>query len=241
MNAQSNLQKEKENMPEKLKDIFYNPKSEGFAGTAKKVHNQLPRTDKKYYTKKRIEKWISEQDVATLHKQHNSRIGRNHYLINSIDALWELDLCNMVAFAAENSGFKHILTVIDVFSKYAFAKPVKNKTALEIFKAFKSIVTESGRTPKAIQSDLGLEFKNKIFKNYCNAHNIQQHYPQTQSLHKCAVIERFNRTLKRLLFKYFTMKGRNYRRYICILIQNLACCSIHILILQNLSFFQHHI
>lgn len=204
-------------MANRLDDVFYNVKNDGFLGTPKRVRRQLTNSGKKHFTTKKVSEWISEQDVTTLHKQHISRIGRNHYLVNAIDSLWELDLCNMVSFAGENSGFKHILTVIDVFSKYAFAKPVKNKTAIEIFKTFKSIITESGRKPKAIQSDLGLEFKNNLFKKYCYANNIKQHYPQTQSLHKCAVIERFNRSLKQLLFKYFTMKGRNFRRYIDVL------------------------
>lgn len=191
-----------------LRNIFYNIKSAGFFGTPRKVQQQLNKVDRKKFTKQKIAEWIAEQDVATLHKQHK---------IDAIDALWELDLCNMVSFAASNDGYKYILTVIDVFSKYAFAQPVKNKSAQEIFNAFRKITTESGRTPKAIQSDLGTEFKNSLFKKYCYAKNIKQHYPQTQSLYKCGVIERFNRTLKELLFKYFTTKGPTYRRYIDIL------------------------
>lgn len=47
--------------------------------------------------------------------------------------------------------------------------PVKNKTAIEIFKAFKKIITDSGRKPKKINSDLSLEFKNNLFRKYCHA------------------------------------------------------------------------
>lgn len=202
---------------QKVRDIFYNQYNPAFLENAKRVRFQLPINERKYYTKKKISEWIKQQDVTTLHKQQLPRITGNHYKVNSIDDLWEMDLCNMQSFADSNDGNKHILTVIDVFSKYAFAKPVKNKTALDIFRAFKAIVEESRRSPRALQSDMGLEFKNNIFKNYCKAHNIQQNYPQLQSLHKCAVIERFNRTLKNKIFHYFTIKGRNYRRYVDIL------------------------
>lgn len=201
-----------------LKNIFYNPESPGFLGNVLKLKKELP--DGGNVTKKEISDWLSEQDAITLHKHHRTN-GRNRYIINSIDALWELDLCNMVSFASANSGYKHILTVIDVFSKYAFVRPVKNKTAIEIFKAFKTIITDSGRKPKKIQSDLGLEFKNNLFRKYCYANNIEQNYPQIQSLHKCAVIERFNRTLKQLIFKYFSSQGQDYRRYIHVL-QNIV-------------------
>lgn len=200
-----------------LSKIYYDVKNAAFLGNAKKIKEHLNKQENLNFRKKDINKWISQQDVTTLHKQHVQPIGRNHYTINAIDGLWELDLCNMVAFEADNSGYKHILTIIDVFSKYAFAQPVRNKTALEIFNAFRKIITQSGRKPKKIQSDLGLEFKNNIFRKYCYANNIIQNYPQIQSLHKCAVIERFNRTLKEMLFKYFTFKGPGYRRYIDVL------------------------
>lgn len=200
-----------------LEGIFYNVKNEGLFGTAKKIKRKLKYNDKKHYSKKKIDDWILHQDVATLHKNHKSRNERNHYIVNGIDKLWEIDLCNMLSFGSSNDDFKYILTAIDVFSKFAWAKPVKNKTANEIFKAFRSIITSSGRKPKAVQSDLGTEFKNHMFKKYFDGNNIQQHFPQTQSLHKSSIIERFNRTLKERMFKYFTYKGRDYRRYVDVL------------------------
>lgn len=200
-----------------LEDIFYNVENNGVFGTAKTLKNKLKFTDSKHLTNKKIIEWILHQDVATLHKQHKGKNQRNHYIINAKDSLWEMDLLNMKSFSSSNDDYKYILTVIDVFSKFAWAKPVKNKTANEIFKAFKDVITHSGRKPQAVQSDLGTEFKNQMFQKYFYANNIQQHFPKTQSYHKCGVIERWNRNLKEKLFKYFTYKGPRFRRYIDVL------------------------
>lgn len=203
-------------MDSKLSETFYDINNNAFLASADNLHKEL-RNGKLKISKKKLSEWLTKQDIVQLHKKHTQSFGRNHYIISAIDQLWEMDLCSMISLANVNDGFKYILTVIDVFSKFAFARPVKNKTALEIFKAFRDIIVSSGRKPKRIQSDLGLEFKNKIFQNYCTANNIQQNFPQIQSQHKCAVIERFNRTLKGLLFKYFSFKGPGYRKYIDVL------------------------
>ncbi|RWS22494.1 hypothetical protein B4U80_00604, partial [Leptotrombidium deliense] len=81
----------------------------------------------------------------------------------------------MQQFQNQNDGNKYILTVIDVFSKYAWAEPVKNKSAANIVKAFTKIF--KNRVPFYLQTDKG------------NNDEI-----------KCAVVERFNRTLKTKMF-----------------------------------------
>lgn len=105
--------------------------------------------------------------MSILHKAHPRKTGRNHYIVNSIDQLWEMQY-DMNSFSEQNSGYKYILTIIDVFSKYAFARPVKSKTGLDVFKAFKDIT--KNRKPKTIQSDSGNEFrrtlKEKKFKYF---------------------------------------------------------------------------
>jgi hypothetical protein len=104
-----------------------------------------------------------------------------------------------------NKGFKYLLTVIDVFSKNAFAVPVKDKTGSSITKAFKGIL--NNRKPNNIQTDQGKEFYNKEFKQLMSENNIN-HY-STYSGKKASVIERFNRTLKQNMWKQFTIQG-NY-------------------------------
>src|SRR5271156_6390736 len=103
-----------------------------------------------------------------------------------------------------NKGYHYILTVIDVFSKFAWAIPLKNKTAQTIIDAFKLIFKESGEALSSgaasprhcikLWTDLGSEFTNEAFKNFCKENNIEPY--QTYDEGKAVVIEIFNRTLK---------------------------------------------
>lgn len=200
-----------------LTDIFYETKNPAVYGTARKIKKDLLFRDRKRVTNKKIKNWLEHQDVDTLHKQAAYKFKRNHYTVFGIDHLWEIDLCDMQAFAKYNAGYKFILSVIDVFSKFGWMVVLKNKTAKEVLKAFRKIITESGRTPLAIQSDKGSEFKNKIFKGFLSSKGIKLNFPVTQSLNKASVIERWNRTIKTMMFKYFTYKGKGHRRYVNVL------------------------
>ena len=103
--------------------------------------------------------------------------------------------------ADENSGHRFILTVIDIFSRYAWARPLKSKRGSEVAAAFKDIFDE-GRIPKRIQTDQGKEFENRDVRNLFQEHNIELF--SVKSAYKAAMVERFNRTLKTKLWKYFT-------------------------------------
>ena len=79
------------------------------------------------------------------------------------DEIWSADLIDMQAFSSFNKGFKYILTVINVFSKYAWAVLIKDKSAASVTKAFEQIISD--RIPKKIWVDEGKEFYNATFKN----------------------------------------------------------------------------
>jgi len=113
----------------------------------------------------------------------------------------------MIPYSNNNKDHKYLLTVIDVFSKYAWSVPIKNKSATSVTNAFKSILNQ-GRKPTNLQSDRGLEFYNNHFKNLMKEYNIN-HYSTYSNL-KASVCERFNRTLKEKMWKQFTING-NYK------------------------------
>lgn len=115
----------------------------------------------------------------------------------------------ILPFAAKvNKGYRYILTVIDVFSRYAWAVPLKTKSAPEVAgafsKIFKSLTTH--QLPRYIQTDQGKEFYNKICAKLFRAHNI--HHYSVYSQFKAAIVERFNRTLRMRLSRYFTHTRR---------------------------------
>lgn len=117
---------------------------------------------------------------------------------------------DMQAYSRQNSGMKYILCVIDVFSKYAWAVGMKTKKAQDVTAAFRKILTESRGTasvgpPRNLQTDQGLEFFNKIFDALCKREGINHYH--TYSVMKASIVECFNRTLKELLWRHFSLQG----------------------------------
>ena len=121
------------------------------------------------------------------------------------DEIWSADLI-MQAFSSFNKGFKYILTVIDVFSKYVWAVPIKDKSAASVTKAFEKIISD--RIPKKIWVDEGKEFYNATFKKLLDKHKTDMY--STFNEGKAVVIQRFNRTLKNSMWKYFTANNTRF-------------------------------
>lgn len=119
-----------------------------------------------------------------------------------------MDLVDIQALAEYNDGTRYILTVIDTFTRYAFCRLIKNKTGPVVLESFKSILDEAKRKPINIVLDGGSEFRNKLFQDFCKKNNINLFNPDT-STHG-AYIERFNRTLQDITYKYMT-ENNTYR------------------------------
>ena len=86
------------------------------------VEDQVPRI-----TRNAVREFLSRQRAYTLHKPARRHFFRNRIYVGSIDTQWQADLVDMVNLKRENNGNRYILTVIDVFSKYAWFVPVKTK------------------------------------------------------------------------------------------------------------------
>jgi hypothetical protein len=95
-----------------------------------------------------------------------------------------------------------LVTCIDVFSKFALVIPIKNKQAKSVLEAFKIIIENSSRKPNNLQSDQGTEFLNKEFKEYLEEIDVGHYYVNSEL--KACVVERFSRTIKEKIYRYFT-------------------------------------
>lgn len=140
-----------------------------------------------------------------LHKPVIRNFLRRKLIFDGIDSAWAADLVDMKDYEKENKGFKYLLTVIDGFSRYAWAVPLKNKEGKTVLDAIKKIIKESKRTPKNLYVDKGSEFYNKNVMDFLEKNNIGIY--STFSEFKASIIERFNRTLKTKMWKYFTTVG----------------------------------
>ena len=145
--------------------------------------------------------------VKELHKPARRRYPRRKFEMRGLNETFQADLVDMQQHSRENKGFKYLLTVIDVFLKFAWAVPVKSKSGEDITTAMKSILIQ-GRIPKNLHVDQGSEFYNSNFKPLMKKYNINLY--STYSNMKASIVERFNRTLKTWMFKKFSLRG-NYK------------------------------
>ena len=74
------------------------------------------------------------------------------------DNIWGIDLADMQLLSKFNKGFRFLLCVIDIFSKYAWVIPLKDKKGVSIVNVFQKILKESDRKPNKIWVDKGSEF-----------------------------------------------------------------------------------
>jgi transposase InsO family protein len=137
--------------------------------------------------------------ASELHSPITHKFVRRSVFINALDDTWSSDL---IFLPHKDNGYKGILTVIDNFSKFGWAVPIKTKTNAEMIDAFQNIFTTSNRKPKRLWTDKGSEFYGAEFKLFLLKHNIKLY--STESELKSVIIERWNRTLKEKMYRKFT-------------------------------------
>jgi transposase InsO family protein len=193
----------------RLANVYYDPAHPaGFASLAK-LRKALPDI-----SPSKIRDWVAYQDVITLHKPARKKFSRMKIRVAYKDQQWQVDLCDMQKYADDNDGFKYLMTVVDCFSKYAWAVPLKSKTGAAIVRAFEAIIDGDGRVCTKLQSDRGTEFRNRKVQEFLRRLEIRFFTANNPDI-KASIVERFNRTLKTKMWKYFTHKKTT--RYVDVL------------------------
>ncbi|KAK3929353.1 Putative uncharacterized transposon-derived protein [Frankliniella fusca] len=185
------------NMPGNLGDVYHEPADPASYGTAWKLWDA---TGEK---KEKITKYLQGEDAYTLHKPARRRFPRNVTYADNIDESWQTDLTDFQSLKKDNDGFSYILCVIDVFSKFAWAVPIKDKSGPSIIKGFQTIFKTTDRRPTRLFSDKGKEYINKTFQKFLKENNITYIHTHNPDI-KCSIVERWQRTIKSKLFKRFT-------------------------------------
>ena len=106
-----------------------------------------------------------------------------------------------------NKGFGFLLCFIDIFSKYAWIIPLKDKKSISILNAFQKILNESNRKPNKIWVGKGIEFYNNSFKKWLGDNVIEMY--STNNEGKSVIAERVIKALKNKIYKYMTTISKN--------------------------------
>ena len=163
---------------------------------------------------KKAQQLLQQRLSYTLHKPRRRHFPTLPTLVFGVDEQWQIDLADLKYLAKWNKGYQYLITVIDVLSKFAWAEPIKSKGGEQVKQGLERIWKRAyPRQPLRVQSDLGKEFYNSKVQALFKQQGV--HHFSTHGDTKVAVIERWNRTLKERMFRYFTAK--NTLRYIDVL------------------------
>ena len=191
--------------------IAKDPKYDGYQrGLASMVYNFFDKTSKGSGVKQVNTKLIpqNEQLADELHKPIFRKFEKRKVYSAFKDNIWAADLADMQLLSRYNKGIRFLLCVIDIFSKYVWIVPLKDKKGISIVKAFQIILKQSNsRKPNKIWVDKRPEFYNASFKKWLQDNDIVMY--STHNEGKSVVAERFIRTLKSKIYKYMTSISKN--------------------------------
>ena len=198
---------------DKAYDIASNPEYDGYQrGLASMVY--------KFFDKKSMGSGIKKDTTKSsslerssliladeLHKPAFKKFNKRKVYSQFKDNIWGVNLADMQSLSKKNKNIKYLLCAIDLYSKYAFVVPLKDRKGISVTNGFNKIIKQSGRKPNKIWADQGSEFYNHVFKRWLSRNNVIMH--STYNEGKSVVAERFIRTLKNKLYKHVTATGKN--------------------------------
>jgi len=155
-----------------------------------------------------IRKWLQSQDNYSLQKPTSKSFKKARVVVNKIDEQYDMDLADVSSLSKNNNGVKFLLIVIDIFSRFLWIQPLKNKTGKDVVTGLKNIFNK-GRKCKKIRSDKGSEFVNHVVKTYLKNEDIY-FFTTQNSQTKANFAERVIKTIKNKIYRFFT-KNRTSR------------------------------
>ena len=198
---------------DKAYDIASNPKYDGYQrGLSSMVYKFFDKKSAGSGIKKDTAKPSSLERSSLiladeLHKPIINKFNKRKVYSQFKDNIWGVDLADMQSLSKKNKGIKYLLCAIDLYSKYAFVIPLKDKKGISIVNVFNKIIKQSDRKPNKMWVDQGGEFYNNVFKKWLLENDIIMY--STYNEGKSVVAETFIRTLKNKLYKYVTATGKN--------------------------------
>ena len=160
--------------------------------------------NEKYITSysKYLKQLFDKLEVPSKFKRKLKKFPRRKTRVNGPFNTYQMDLVEYQSLKHYNNGYKYILTIIDCFSRYGFAYPLKSKDANNTAKQILVFLESLETVPRFIYSDAGKEFENSkvqaIFKSRGILHFVLKNGP------KASIVERFNKTLKSSIEMYFS-------------------------------------
>jgi transposase InsO family protein len=155
------------------------------------------------FTLRQIRDYLSEYEAYTLTRQRREKFRKVPFISHYTYEIVQIDLVDMIKYSKDNDNFKYWLTAVDSFSRKAHIQILKDKKGATVASAFKRIVSEIPGKIYSTYSDLGSEFRSSDFRKMLDSLNIRHIFSPTAH---APIVERFHRSLKMRLNRYFIHK-----------------------------------
>jgi hypothetical protein len=182
-----------------LKDLYYDVKT-GFV-SENKLYKKAKELGLKV-THKDIKEFLQKQQVTQVVKQQNKEKLFTSIYEDKIRDNYQMDI--IIYDRYEYHNYKYILVLVDIYSRYAEAKPMTNRKNDTIMKNIEDIIKDMGK-PKKFSCDN--EFATKLFEQYCEKNDIDVEFSEPNDIQKNSIVERLNRTIALMIQKYRVSSG----------------------------------
>ena len=160
---------------------------------------------------KQVDKFLQTQDAYTIYRPAKLKFPTRPMISVGLDFQWDMDLADVANLKKDNDGITFLLVAIDILSRYAWVVPLPNKTGVAVVKGLEEMIGK--RFPVQVRTDFGKEFANRAVQTFFKQQNI--HHFIARNPPKASVCERFIRTLREKMYRYF--EHANSYRYLDIL------------------------
>ena len=161
---------------------------------------------------KDVTEWLETQKSYTLHRRLRSKFRKRKVVTRGVRYQYQADLVDYSKLKRDNSGYAFVLTVIDCFSRFALALPLKRKSGDQVAAALTKAFDSMGN-PRKLHMDQGKEFYNRDVKELLRERGVH-HFSTYQDV-KAQIVECFNCTLREAILQYMT--DRQTLRYVDVL------------------------
>ena len=170
------------NLDRYLTSRYYNPRRPGSYGSANRLYKIIKAEGRFDIKLDDIRSWLRKQDVYTLYKPTRGKFPRRRVLVSTVDKIWDSDLIDYSSskYIKYNDNTRYILVCVDILSRQAFAKPLRNKSSAEVARRLREIFDEEQRKPQTLRTDAGREYTGQAMKTLLTQYKVNHHISRNE-------------------------------------------------------------
>ncbi len=192
-----------------LKWLYFDVNSVGSLRGPQALYKQALAEGHRHITHKDCRDFLRAIPTYTLYRPARKNFPRNVIRAEEVGEILQIDICFLKQYKKDNDDFAYVLIATDTFSKYTLLVPLQNRTPGAIIEALKEVF-QSGVKPTKIYWDREGAFVSKEVQNFLKTAKVSNY--STKSKVKAPQAERFIRTLRNAIMRYF--RGNNTRRWL---------------------------